>query len=96
MAGGIIEINLMALTQYGKTRETGNHSEHSQHGSIRTMPQSRRIPAALWSYGNWPRWSYCQHGNARPFPGWRMPDTAKPSQSMNTLTHCATLPGLHW
>jgi enamine deaminase RidA (YjgF/YER057c/UK114 family) len=46
-AGGIIEINLIALTNGATRRKGGDRRQHPRHGCFRTIPQGRGIPAGI-------------------------------------------------
>ena len=47
MVGGIIEINLMALTNSAKREKEGHRSRHSGNGRLWALRQNRRIPVAV-------------------------------------------------
>ena len=50
--GGIIEINLFALTDAAAPREAGDRGRHPRHGRVRAVHQGRRVPAALRADGD--------------------------------------------
>ena len=95
--GGIIEINLIALTDRRDAREGGDRGRHPRHGGVRAVHQGRRVPAAVRADGDRPRRPCRRQGGVAGLSRvWRMPDTARRRRSTTMPRRCAGPPGRRW